>query len=48
MLAFFVKNPEAGAGAAAREEAKETILTNIKWVAVNKPIIEAWLNQTPA
>lgn len=42
--AFFAKYPEAGAGAAAREEAKETITKNIRWMAVNKPIISAWLN----
>lgn len=42
--AFFVKYPEAGAGAAAREEARETITTNIRWMTVNKPIIQAWLD----
>lgn len=43
MNAFFAKYPDAGAGAAAREEAKETITTNIRWMSVNKPIITAWL-----
>ncbi|GAB0087435.1 hypothetical protein DMENIID0001_017360 [Sergentomyia squamirostris] len=40
---FFQKHPNAGAGAAAREEAKETIEHNIKWVEHNKPAIDAWL-----
>lgn len=44
MNAFFGKYPEAGAGAAAREEAKETITKNIRWMAINKPIISAWLD----
>lgn len=43
LIAFFAKYPEAGAGAAAREEAKETIQTNIRWMSVNEPIIKAWL-----
>lgn len=44
LTAFFAKYPEAGAGAAAREEAKETIATNIRWMSINKPIISKWLN----
>lgn len=43
LIAFFAKYPEAGAGAAAREEAKETIQTNIRWMSINEPIIKTWL-----
>uniref|UniRef100_A0A8D8TSY1 Aminopeptidase n=2 Tax=Cacopsylla melanoneura TaxID=428564 RepID=A0A8D8TSY1_9HEMI len=40
---FFTKNPNAGAGAAGRKQAVETIQNNIKWVAKHgKPLAE-WL-----
>ncbi|KAI5749139.1 hypothetical protein M8J76_004903 [Diaphorina citri] len=42
---FFTKHPEAGAGAAGRKQALETIQNNIKWVdKQGKPLAE-WLKQ---
>jgi len=43
MKAFFAQNPEAGAGARAREQALETVQNNISWLATNKETIETWL-----
>jgi len=45
MKAFFAQNPEAGAGARAREQALETVQNNINWLATNKATIEIWLKQ---
>ncbi|XP_059611048.1 uncharacterized protein LOC132257980 [Phlebotomus argentipes] len=42
---FFAKHPEAGAGAAARLEALETIKYNIKWREHNKAAIDTWLKE---
>uniref|UniRef100_A0A1B0CJN9 glutamyl aminopeptidase n=1 Tax=Lutzomyia longipalpis TaxID=7200 RepID=A0A1B0CJN9_LUTLO len=40
--AFFAKYPNAGAGAAARVEARETIMYNINWITHNKATIDNW------
>ena len=45
MKAFFAENPEAGAGARAREQALETVQNNINWLGTNKATIESWLKQ---
>ncbi|XP_065573933.1 glutamyl aminopeptidase-like isoform X1 [Artemia franciscana] len=45
MEKFFMDNPEAGAGARAREQALETVRNNIKWVKNNTPIVESWLRE---
>ncbi|XP_026476459.1 glutamyl aminopeptidase-like [Ctenocephalides felis] len=45
MIDFFAKFPEAGAGAAARKQALETVSNNIKWLKVNKDIVAKWLNE---
>ncbi|XP_026481876.1 glutamyl aminopeptidase-like [Ctenocephalides felis] len=42
---FFAKFPEAGAGAAARKQALETVSNNIKWLKVNKDSVAKWLNE---
>uniref|UniRef100_A0A1L8DPI2 Aminopeptidase n=1 Tax=Nyssomyia neivai TaxID=330878 RepID=A0A1L8DPI2_9DIPT len=42
---FFERFPIAGAGAAARIEARETIEYNIKWMEHNKAAIEKWLQE---
>ena len=44
MEAFFAQYPEAGAGEQYRQQALETVQTNIKWVADNSPQIRDWLN----
>ena len=44
MNAFFAQYPDAGAGESSRQQALETVETNIKWIADNKPQIENWLN----
>lgn len=44
MNEFFAKFPEAGAGAAARKQALETVANNIKWLEVNKASVADWLN----
>ncbi|XP_072938562.1 aminopeptidase A-like isoform X2 [Epargyreus clarus] len=43
MEAWFEQYPEAGAGAAARKRALETVRTNIKWTTLNQPNVAAWL-----
>ncbi|XP_032666261.1 glutamyl aminopeptidase isoform X1 [Odontomachus brunneus] len=45
MNAFFEKYPEAGAGAASRAKALETVSNNIKWLARNKDKLGDWLNE---
>lgn len=45
---FFSRNPDAGAGAAARVQAKENISNNIKWLERNQQIVADWLKQTVA
>uniref|UniRef100_A0A7M4EDQ9 Aminopeptidase n=1 Tax=Crocodylus porosus TaxID=8502 RepID=A0A7M4EDQ9_CROPO len=40
---FFEKYPNAGAGAAPRKQAIETVKSNIEWLTRNKKEIEAWL-----
>lgn len=42
---FFERNPEAGAGAAARQETLENIQNRIKWLENNKESVSDWLNQ---
>ncbi|XP_037945830.1 glutamyl aminopeptidase-like [Teleopsis dalmanni] len=44
MSEFFNKYPEAGAGAASRKQALETVKYNIKWLAENKDKVATWLN----
>ncbi|XP_021693431.1 glutamyl aminopeptidase isoform X3 [Aedes aegypti] len=41
---FFRRNPEAGAGAAARVQALENIGNNIKWLERNLDIVTKWLS----
>ncbi|XP_039964988.1 uncharacterized protein LOC120777590 [Bactrocera tryoni] len=48
MQQFFAKYPEAGAGAAARVRAQETVKNNIAWLANNKANIAAWLEKNSA
>lgn len=45
MQQFFAKYPEAGAGAAARVRALETVKNNIAWLANNKANIATWLQK---
>ncbi|XP_020715909.1 glutamyl aminopeptidase [Ceratitis capitata] len=45
MQFFFAKYPEAGAGAAARTRALETVKNNIEWLANNREPIDAWLEK---
>ena len=40
---FFAKYPDAGAGAAPREQALDSIRTNIAWVERNQQAIFDWL-----
>ncbi|CAG9829481.1 unnamed protein product [Diabrotica balteata] len=40
---FFKKYPEAGAGAAKRKEALETVRNNMLWVSNYKKTIEDWI-----
>lgn len=47
MQTFFEKYPEAGAGAAARKQAIETVRNNIQWLEGNKEIIGQWLKNRP-
>ena len=44
MEAFFEQYPEAGAGEQYREQALETVQTNIRWVEANAQQIGDWLN----
>lgn len=41
---FFERYPEAGAGAAARQETLENIQNRIKWLENNKNAVAEWLN----
>lgn len=41
---FFEKYPIAGAGAASREQALETLKSNIEWLNENKNEIAEWFN----
>lgn len=43
MKDFFERYPEAGAGAAARLEALQTVENNINWLKLNKEVVENWL-----
>ncbi|XP_065171001.1 glutamyl aminopeptidase-like isoform X3 [Atheta coriaria] len=43
LLAFYVANPEAGSGAAARKRALETVNNNINWLRRNKESVESWI-----
>ncbi|XP_077156720.1 glutamyl aminopeptidase [Paroedura picta] len=43
MKYFFAKYPEAGAGAAPRDQALETVESNIEWLNNHKEEIAAWL-----
>lgn len=45
MKEFFVKYPEAGAGAAARKEALQRIDNNIQWLANNERNVTKWLSE---
>lgn len=45
MECFFDKYPEAGAGAAARVRALETVKNNIEWLKNNENAIAIWLEQ---
>lgn len=45
---FYIKYPEAGAGAASRQEAIETIKYNINWQQENSADIANWLDGTPS
>ncbi|XP_029452010.1 glutamyl aminopeptidase [Rhinatrema bivittatum] len=43
---FFEKYPEAGAGAASRKQALETVKSNIEWLKRNKAEIKEWLDMS--
>ncbi|XP_054846689.1 glutamyl aminopeptidase [Eublepharis macularius] len=43
MESFFKKYPNAGAGAASRDQALETVKSNIEWLKAHKEEIAAWL-----
>lgn len=45
ILAFFNKNPEAGAGTAARKQALETVKFNVNWLKSNFEEVNTWLAQ---
>lgn len=45
MAYFFAKYPEAGAGAAARVRAQETVKNNIEWLKNNEKVIANWLEK---
>ncbi|XP_053671112.1 glutamyl aminopeptidase-like [Anopheles nili] len=45
---FFARYPEAGAGAAARRQAIETIENNISWLERNEAIVANWLKEANA
>ncbi|XP_058458300.1 aminopeptidase A-like isoform X1 [Malaya genurostris] len=45
---FFRRNPESGAGAAARVQALENVSNNIKWLQRNQQIIADWLKTESA
>ncbi|XP_050052260.2 uncharacterized protein [Dermacentor andersoni] len=43
MQAFFHKNPNAGAGKRAREQALENVRNNIAWIKHHEPSVARWL-----
>lgn len=43
MRNFFNKYPEAGAGAAARVQALETVNNNVKWLSNYREVVEKWV-----
>ncbi|KAG0416560.1 hypothetical protein HPB47_006321 [Ixodes persulcatus] len=43
MQAFFLKNPNAGAGKRAREQALENVRNNIAWIMLHEPKVARWL-----
>lgn len=45
LSAFFIKYPEAGAGAAARKEAVQNIENNIHWLKNNEAKVVEWLDK---
>lgn len=44
---FFARHPEAGAGAAARNETLQNIENNIEWLKNNEQKVVAWLEKQP-
>ncbi|KAK1893768.1 Glutamyl aminopeptidase [Dissostichus eleginoides] len=40
---FFLKTPDAGAGAMPRQQALETVRNNIEWIRTNEEEISTWL-----
>lgn len=48
MKQFFEKYPEAGAGAAARKTALETVQNNIQWLQNNEAKVGVWLKAQTA
>lgn len=46
MKSFFEKYPKAGAGAAGRKTALETVSNNIKWLERHEKVINNWLLST--
>lgn len=43
MQSFFHKNPNAGAGKRAREQALENVRNNIAWIKKHEPSVARWL-----
>ncbi|RZC34917.1 glutamyl aminopeptidase [Asbolus verrucosus] len=43
MQHFFAKHADAGAGAAARRQALETVANNVKWLSKYKKTVEDWI-----
>lgn len=43
MRGFYEKYPDAGAGAAARVRALETVSNNINWLSQHKVVVEKWI-----
>ncbi|XP_062562967.1 aminopeptidase A isoform X1 [Armigeres subalbatus] len=43
---FFGRNPDAGAGAAARVQALENIQNNINWLSRNQQVVADWLSNS--
>ncbi|XP_063912999.1 aminopeptidase A-like isoform X2 [Zophobas morio] len=46
MQHFFAKNPDAGAGAAARVQALETVTNNVKWLSKYQSVVEQWITSS--
>lgn len=40
---FFAKYPDAGAGTVSRQQARETLRSNIEWLKQHREEIAAWL-----